>query len=81
MPTAGFAGHLGDTWNFFRPVLADDAIRVVHKPLSCVRTRSRPEMAVVRFGLQMVNQRDVVVQDGEVSMMIPGRGSGQAVNE
>ena len=73
MPSAGFAGHLGDTWHCYRPVSFGDSLRVAHQPLSCARTRSRPEMAVVRFGLQVINQDDVVVQDGEVSMMIPGR--------
>lgn len=73
LPSADFAGHLGDAWNFYRPVSIGDTLRVVHQPLSCVRSRSRPEMALLRFGLQLVNQDDVVVQDGEVTMMIPGR--------
>lgn len=76
MPSSGFAGHLGDRWNFYRPVEIGDTIRTLHKPVSCRRSRSRPEMSLVGFGLQMVNQHDVVVQDGEVTMMIPGRTEG-----
>ena len=71
--TGGSAGHLGDSWNFYRPVLFGDTLRTLHKPVSCVRSRSRPEQALICFGLQIVNQHEQVVQDGEITMMIPGR--------
>ena len=74
MPSAGFAGHLGDSWRFFAPVRPGDTVRVRHQPLRCVASRSRPGMAIVGFGLQLLNQRDEVVQDGEVTMMMPSRG-------
>ena len=73
MPSAGFAGHLGDSWRFFAPVHVGDTIRVRHRPVRCVASRSRPGMAIVGFGLQLLNQRDEVVQDGEVAMMLPSR--------
>jgi acyl dehydratase len=74
MPSAGFAGHLGDSWRFFAPLRVGDTVRVRHRPVDCVASRSRPGMAVVRFSLQMLNQRDEVVQDGEVAMMMPSHG-------
>lgn len=73
MPSTGFAGHLGDSWTFYRPVAFDDTLHTLHKPVSCIRSKSRPNMALVRFGLQIVNQHDTVVQAGEITMMIPAR--------
>ena len=71
MPSAGFAGHLGDSWRFFAPVHVGDTIRVRHKPVACARSKSRPEMGIVRFALQVENQRGEIVQDGRVAMMMP----------
>jgi len=76
MPSSGFAGHLGDSWRFFRPVRIGDTIRTRHRPLSCQRSRSRPDKAIVHFGLQVLNQRDEVVQEGRIAMMIPARPAG-----
>ena len=71
--TGGSAGHLGDSWNFYRPVKFGDTLRTLYKPVSCVRSRSRPDQALIRFGLQIVNQHDQVVQDGENILMMLGR--------
>ena len=73
MPDAGFAGHLGDAWRVYRPVCVGDTISCRHRPLSCKPSKSRPGQAIVEFGLQFLNQRDEVVQDGVVAMMIPTR--------
>jgi acyl dehydratase len=73
MPSSGFAGHLGDAWRFLRPVRIGDTIRTLHRPLSCEPSRSRPDRAIVQFGIQIVNQHDQVVQEGRVAMMIPAR--------
>ncbi len=73
LPSAGFAGHLGDSWRFVAPIHIGDTIRTRHKPVSCRPSRSRPEMAIVEFALQLLNQRDEIVQDGRVAMMIPAR--------
>lgn len=74
MPSAGFAGHLGDSWRFFAPVHCGDTIRVRHKPLRCRISKSRSGMAIVEFALQLENQRNEIVQDGRVTMMMPARG-------
>jgi len=73
LPTAGFAGHLGDSWRFLAPVHLGDTIRVRHAPASWDRSRSRPGMAIVRFALQLENQHGEIVQDGRVAMMMPTR--------
>jgi len=73
MPSSGFAGHLGDSWRFLTPVHIGDTIRTRHKPAHCTASKSRPGMAIVDFALQLLNQRDEIVQDGRVSMMIAAR--------
>jgi monoamine oxidase len=75
MPDAGFAGHLGDAWRALAPVHIGDTLRTRFRTLSYRPSQSRPEMAIVRFGLQLRNQREELVQDGEVVMMIPRRPS------
>ena len=73
LPDAGFAGHVGDTWRVYRRVSEGDTLTCRHRPVSCRPSRSRPEQAIVEFGLQFLNQRDEVVQDGVVAMLIPTR--------
>lgn len=74
MPSSGFAGHLGDSWRFLEPVFVGDTIRTRHRPVACRPSRSHPDKAVVEFALQVENQRDEIVQEGRVVMMIPARG-------
>jgi acyl dehydratase len=71
MPSSGFAGHLGDQWRFLAPVHIGDTLRTRHKPVGFQASRSRPDMGIVQFGLQILNQRDEIVQDGQVAMMMP----------
>ena len=73
MPAGGFAGHLGDSWRMLRPVRAGDTLRARFRALSCRASKSRPDMGIVRFGLQLLDQREEAVLDGEVAMMIPAR--------
>lgn len=76
MPSSGFAGHLGDSWRMIAPVFVGDTLRTRHRPISHKPSASRPEMSIVEFAIQVVNQRDEIVQDGRVAMMITARGSG-----
>jgi len=76
LPEAGFAGHVGDSWRVHRRVIPGDLIVCRHRPLSCRPSRSRPGLAIVEFGLQFLNQREEVVQDGGVVLMVPTRDSG-----
>ena len=74
MPSTGFAGHLGDRWRFLAPVHVGDTIRTRHRPVSFKPSTSRPGMGIVEFALEIVNQRDEIVQDGRIAMMIGARG-------
>lgn len=73
LPSTGLAGHLGDSFRCFAPVRVGDTIRTRHRPVRCTPSRGRPEMSVVHFAIEVLNQRDELVQDGEVAMWIPGR--------
>ena len=73
LPSTGFAGHLGDSWSLHAPVSIGDTIRGRYCVLGARPSGSRPEMSVVEFGLQVLNQRDSVVQQGSVTMLMPHR--------
>jgi acyl dehydratase len=73
MPSTGFAGHLGDRWRFVAPVFVGDTLRTRHRPITFKRSASRPGMGIVEFAIQVLNQRDEIVQDGQVAMMIGAR--------
>lgn len=73
MPSSGFAGHLGDQWRFIAPIHVGDTVRTRHKPLAFKPSKSHPDKGIVEFGLQLLNQRDEVVQDGRVAMMMNAR--------
>lgn len=73
MPSTGFAGHLGDSWRLYRGVEIGETVRTRYKTLDCRPSKSRPEMAIVDFGLQVIDARDAVALDGKISMMIPAR--------
>ena len=49
---------------------------MIHKPVSCRRTKSRPELAIVQFALQFIGASEDLVQSGVVTMMIPARPAG-----
>ncbi len=78
MPSSGFAGHLGDSWRYLAPSYIGDTLYTHHRPVSHKPSASRPEMSVVEFALQIVNQRGDIVQDGRVAMMITARGDDRA---
>ncbi|MBK7947627.1 MAG: MaoC family dehydratase N-terminal domain-containing protein [Deltaproteobacteria bacterium] len=76
LPSTGLAGHLGDSFRCWAPVRIGDTIRTRHRPVRCTPSRSRPDMSVVHFALELLNQRDELVQAGEVAMWIPARAAG-----
>ncbi|MBW2422322.1 MAG: MaoC family dehydratase N-terminal domain-containing protein [Deltaproteobacteria bacterium] len=67
------AGHLGDRWRFVAPVHIGDTLEIRYQPLTLRRTRSQAGRGVATFGLQLVNQHQRVVQQGEVDMMLAMR--------
>ncbi len=65
------AGHLGDRWTVLAPVALGDTLEVRFRPESLRPTRSQPSRGVATFGLQLLNQREELVQQAEVDIMVP----------
>lgn len=63
------AGHLNDTATFLAPVRIGDTIRCRYKTLAERASKSRPGLNLITTGLQVVNQRGEVVQEGSTIMM------------
>ena len=76
-PKVRFAGHLTDASTFLAPVKIGDTIRCRYKNISSRVSKSKPEVGVNTFGLQVLNQRNEAVQDGYTIMMI-GSKAGQS---
>lgn len=72
------AGHLNDKATFLSPVKIGDTIRCKWKVLDNRSSRKRPDVGVVTFGLEVVNQRNQVVVDGSTVIMM---GSGKSRTE
>ena len=70
-PDAGFAGHINDQWQQFKPIYIGDTLRCRYKTLSTRRSNSQPDRGIVTFGLQLINQHNTVVQQASVLMMYP----------
>jgi acyl dehydratase len=74
LPPSAIVGFLGlNNWNFRKPIFVGDTVYlriVVHsKRLSA----SQPNRGVVTYRRSLVNQRDEVVQDGEVANLVECR--------
>jgi len=65
---ATWAGHLGDGASFLAPVKIGDTIRVLSRMESTRASKSKPKLGIMRMGLQILNQRDEVVQEGYISL-------------
>lgn len=66
MPTAieSLAGHMSDGATFMAPVKIGDTIHGQWKLENSRASKSKPEMGIMRMGLQLFNQRNEVVQEG-----------------
>lgn len=73
-PKVKFAGHLTDRSTFIAPVKIGDTIRCQYRIASARLSKTRPGAGIVTIDLQVLNQRDELVQDGSTVMMIPSRG-------
>ena len=65
---ATWAGHLGDGAGFHAPVKIGDTIRVLSRMESTRASKSKPKLGIMRMGLQIINQRDEVVQEGYIML-------------
>lgn len=67
--TTKVAGHLNDSSVFHRPVKIGDTIRCLYRIEETRISRSKPHLGIVRYGFQVLNQRDEVVQQGKTLML------------
>ncbi len=68
---SNIAGHLNDRGDFIAPVKIGDTIRCRYATLEARASKSKPELGLVRFGFQSINQRGELVQKSAVLFMIP----------
>jgi acyl dehydratase len=71
MPDAGIAGHLNDKIRILAPVKIGDTLRCRYKTIHQRISKSRPELGLVTFGLQVINQKNEAALENSVIMMIP----------
>lgn len=72
-PRTNVAAHLNDRAVFLAPVKIGDTIRCRYKILDSKPSRSKPEVGLVTFGLQVINQREELVQEGSTINMVSTR--------
>lgn len=65
---------LGLTWSFKGPVFIGDTIHVV-QTIKQKRETKKPDRGIVTFGVQVMNQRGEVAQEGERTLMIRRKSS------
>lgn len=60
---------LGWTWDFLKPIRADDTVHVRYR-IAHMRKTKKPEWGIVNLASELVNQNGEVVQKGEHKLMI-----------
>jgi monoamine oxidase len=65
--------YLEETRRFVAPVFVGDAIRTVSTVTDVRRSRSKPDRGVVTTRVQVLNQRDEVVQEGSDVVLVAAR--------
>lgn len=68
----GIIAFLGLTWAFAGPIRFGDTIHGVLR-VAAMRETSNPERGIIIKHVQIRNQRDEVVQEGEFTMMVKRR--------
>jgi acyl dehydratase len=68
----GVLAFLGLTWKFSRPIRFGDTIHAVIR-ISAKRETSKRDRGIMIQTIQVLNQRDEVVQEGEFTSMIKRR--------
>ena len=61
------------SWRFLRPVFAGDTIRVVSE-VTALRETSKPDRGVMTQRVDVRNQHDELVQEGELVALVRRRG-------
>ncbi len=57
-------------WRFRRPIFLGDTIRVRYRIGELRDSRSYPDQAIATFDVQVVNDRDEVVQEGRKALLV-----------
>lgn len=65
--------YLEESRRFVAPVFADDAVRTVTTVTDVRRSRSKPDRGVVTMRVQVLNQRDELVQEGTDIVLVGAR--------
>jgi acyl dehydratase len=68
----GIIAFLGLNWSFTAPIRFGDTIHAV-LTVANLRPTKNPERGIITYGVQVVNQHDAVVQQGEMTMMVKRR--------
>ena len=68
----GIIAFLGLNWNFTAPIRFGDTIHAV-LTVANLRPTKHPERGIVTYSVQVINQHDAVVQQGEMTMMVKRR--------
>ena len=64
------------TWKFTGPIFLGDTVHLKIRITNMRESKSKPDRAIIWEGVQMINQRGEVVQEGEHSLMIWRRPAG-----
>lgn len=64
---------LGWSWKFKGPIRIGDTLQVQFRIKETRVSRSMPSMGILIIEMQLKNQRDEVVQEGEHQLMVPRR--------
>ncbi|MDI9897462.1 MaoC/PaaZ C-terminal domain-containing protein [Rhodococcus sp. IEGM 1381] len=59
-----------ENWNFRAPVALGDTIHVVFRVAELRVSRSNPDRGVLGFDVEILNQRDEVVQSGRQNLLL-----------
>ena len=72
-----YVASLEYTWKFTGPILIGDTVHLKIRITRMRESKSKSDRAIIWEGVQMLNQRDEVVQEGEHSLMIWRRPVGK----
>lgn len=77
-PDSKIAGHPGDSITFPAPVRIGDTLHYRYKILASRVSKSKPELGIITYGVQTINQRNEVIMEGSMLNMRPTRaGAGK----
>ena len=65
-----YVASLEYTWKFTGPIFLGDTVHLKIRISKLRESKSKPDRAIIWEGVQMINQRGEVVQEGEHSLMI-----------